>query len=130
MAAGRARRGGIALVVVLAVVAGLVVGGRALWNAARKATASNGCDYGSYNLTLSRAQNASTMVAVVIKRNLPERAAVLVLGAAMQESKLDNIPDGAGDRDSVGILQQRPSQGWGSAEQLANVAYATGKFLD
>ncbi|MCW2491164.1 MAG: hypothetical protein JWN47_528, partial [Frankiales bacterium] len=70
MAAGSARRGGIALVVVLAVVAGLVVGGRALWNAARNATAANGCDFGSTNLTLSRAQNASTMVAVVIKRNL------------------------------------------------------------
>ncbi|MGX7678213.1 hypothetical protein ACSMXN_04870 [Jatrophihabitans sp. DSM 45814] len=130
MAAGSARRGGIALVMVLAVVAALAVGGRALWNAAKGAVSSDGCDFGSYNLTLSRAQNASTMVSVVIKRELPERAAVLVLGAAMQESKLDNIPSGQGDRDSVGVLQQRPSQGWGTAEQLSDISYATGKFLD
>ena len=70
------------------------------------------------------------IVGVVLKRDLPERAAVLHLGAALQESKLRNIPAGQGDRDSVGILQQRPSQGWGTAEQIADVRYATGKFLD
>ena len=70
------------------------------------------------------------MVGVVLRRKLPERAAVLTLAAALQESKLRNIPSGQGDRDSVGILQQRPSQGWGTAAQISDVHYATGKFLD
>jgi hypothetical protein len=62
---------------------------------------------------------------------LPERAAVLVLAAALQESKLHNLPPGAGDRDSVGVLQQRPSQGWGhgSASALTDVGEATREFL-
>ncbi|CAN5380824.1 cobalt transporter [soil metagenome] len=130
MAASGARRGAVAILVVIAAVVALAVGGRQLWDKARTAIRSDGCDFGSYNLTLSRAQNASQMTSVVIKRALPERAAVLVLGAALQESKLDNIASGDGDRDSVGVLQQRPSQGWGSATNLANVSYATGKFLD
>ena len=70
------------------------------------------------------------MVSVVIRRGLPERAAVLIIAAGLQESKLRNIPAGQGDRDSVGVLQQRPSQGWGTAAQLADVQYATGRFLD
>jgi hypothetical protein len=125
-----ARRGGTALLVVLAAVVGVAIGGRALWRAAQTAVQVDGCDFGSYNVQLNRAQNAATMVSVVIKRELPERAAVLVLGAALQESKLDNIPSGQGDRDSVGVLQQRPSQGWGTAAQLSDVHYATSKFLD
>jgi hypothetical protein len=112
------------------VIAGLAIGGRALWRTARDAVRGNGCDFGSYRMSLSRSENAATMVSVVITRQLPERAAVLVLGAALQESKLDNLKDGQGDRDSVGVLQQRPSQGWGTAAQLSDVRYATGKFLD
>ena len=50
---------------------------------------------------------------------LPPRAGVLVLAAALQESKLTNIPPGEGDRDSVGVLQQRPSQGWGGGKDSA-----------
>ena len=49
---------------------------------------------------------------------------------AFRESKLSNLPAGSGDRDSVGVLQQRPSQGWGTEEQLNDVHYATGAFLD
>jgi hypothetical protein len=70
------------------------------------------------------------MVGVAVTRQLPVRAAVLVIAAGLQESKLRNVPAGQGDRDSVGVLQQRPSQGWGTAEQLADVAFAAGAFLD
>ena len=118
------------MLVVLLAVAGLAIGGRALWNAAQTAVQPDGCDFGSYQLDLDQAQVAATVVGVVLQRHLPERAAVLTLGAALQESKLRNLPPGAGDRDSVGILQQRPSQGWGTAEQISDVHYATGKFLD
>lgn len=126
----RAHRAGIALLVIALAVAGLAVGARALWHAAQSAVRADGCDFGAYNLDLDQARIAATVVGVVLRRKLPERAAVLTLGAALQESKLRNLPPGTGDRDSVGILQQRPSQGWGTAAQIANVQYATGKFLD
>lgn len=116
--------------VVVVVVVALAVGARTLWHAAQSVVRPPGCDFGSYSLGLDQAQVASVIVAVVLKRELPERAAVLTLGAALQESKLRNLPLGQGDRDSVGILQQRPSQGWGTAGQIADVHYATGKFLD
>ena len=128
--AGRAGRAGVALVVVVLAVAGLAVGGRVLWHSAQSAVRPDGCDFGSYHLDLDQAQVASTVVGVVLHRKLPERAAVLTLAAALQESKLRNLGPGEGDRDSVGILQQRPSQGWGTAAQIADVHYATGKFLD
>jgi hypothetical protein len=62
---------------------------------------------------------------------LPERAGVLVLAAALQESRLRNLAPGDGDRDSVGVLQQRPSQGWGggNAVKLTDVGEATREFL-
>lgn len=116
--------------VVVTAVGGLVIGGRALLHAAMSVAHPNGCDFGTYSLDLGQAQIASTVVGVVLQRKLPERAAVLTIGAALQESKLRNIPAGQGDRDSVGILQQRPSQGWGTAAEIADVQYATGKFLD
>ena len=62
---------------------------------------------------------------------LPERAAVLALMAGLQESKLRNLAPGEGDRDSVGVLQQRPSQGWGTSDaaRLTDVTEATREFL-
>lgn len=128
--AGRARRGGIALLVVMIVLGALAFGARTLWRAAQSVVRPDGCEVSSYFLELEQAQVASAIVGVVLKRELPARAAVLTIGAALQESKLRNIPAGQGDRDSVGILQQRPSQGWGTPEQIADVRYATGKFLD
>src|SRR5262249_37625942 len=55
----------------------------------------------------------------------------LALAAALQESKLRNLAPGAGDRDSVGVLQQRPSQGWGNGDvnNLQDVFKATTEFL-
>jgi hypothetical protein len=70
--------------------------------------------------------HAATIVAVGVQRQLPERAATIALATALQESKLRNL-DG-GDRDSLGLFQQRPSQGWGTPEQLQNPRYAAGEF--
>jgi hypothetical protein len=50
------------------------------------------------------------------------------LGTALQESKLENLP--GGDRDSVGLFQQRPSMGWGAAAQLQNPRYSAAKFYE
>ena len=57
----------------------------------------------------------------------PPRAWVIALATAMQESTLRNIP--YGDRDSEGLFQQRPSQGWGSRAQVTDPVYATTQFI-
>jgi hypothetical protein len=123
---------GTAAVVVIAFVGALVL--RAVWNTAKSELASDVCTVGTYELDPDQAAVASTMVGAVTKHagQLPERATVLVLAAGLQESKLRNLPPGAGDRDSVGVLQQRPSQGWGggSAARLTDVGEATKEFLD
>lgn len=122
-------RGLIALVVVAAVVAAAVVGVRAWWNSSANPIVA-GCTAGSWQIDTGQAAVASSLVAVVVTRQLPPRASTLLLAAALQESKLRNIPSGQGDRDSVGVLQQRPSQGWGTVAQLSDPSYAAGAFLD
>ena len=81
-----------------------------------------------WRLSPEQADNASTVTGVVVRRGLPAHAATVALATALQESKLRNIA--YGDRDSVGLFQQRPSQGWGSADQLQDPVYATNAFLD
>lgn len=54
-------------------------------------------------------------------------AAVIALATARQESGIRNLD--YGDRDSLGAFQQRPSQGWGTVEQIRNVSHATTTFL-
>lgn len=58
--------------------------------------------------------------------DLPPRAAIVALATAMQESQLKNI--NYGDRDSVGLFQQRPSQGWGTVAQIMDPTYSATKF--
>ncbi len=82
---------------------------------------------GEASLSLEQMANAATIVAVGIRRDVPERGQVVALAAALQESKLRNLD--FGDRDSVGLFQQRPSQGWGTAKQIADPRYAAGKFF-
>lgn len=79
-------------------------------------------------LSASQLQIAAAGVAVAKKRNLPAQASIDIIAAGMQESRLTNLP--GGDRDSVGWLQQRPSQGWGTVQQLMDPVYAAGRFLD
>jgi hypothetical protein len=75
-----------------------------------------------------QASNAAAITAIAIKRDLPPRAASIAIATAMQESKVRNIR--FGDRDSLGLFQQRPSQGWGTAEQILDPEYSTNKFYD
>jgi len=81
---------------------------------------------GTVRLNPSQTANAATIAAVGIRRELPERAVVVALATALQESKLENLT--AGDRDSIGLFQQRPSQGWGSPEEISDPRYAAGRF--
>ncbi|MFC9250096.1 C40 family peptidase [Amycolatopsis thailandensis] len=71
---------------------------------------------------------ARTIVTIVRQRGLPRRAAVLTISTGLVESKLANLT--YGDRDSLGVFQQRPSQGWGTPAQILNPVYATNAFLD
>ncbi|QKV92727.1 hypothetical protein HUT19_14000 [Streptomyces sp. NA02950] len=75
-----------------------------------------------------QAVNAATVEAVAAARGLPERAVTIALATAFQESGLRNLRHG--DRDSLGLFQQRPSQGWGTAAQIQDPVYAAGKFYD
>ena len=81
-----------------------------------------------YVIEPQQAANAATIEAVASARGLPERAVTIALATAMQESALRNID--YGDRDSVGLFQQRPSQGWGTPEQIMDPVYAAGKFYE
>ncbi|WP_328466433.1 hypothetical protein OHA21_46250 [Actinoplanes sp. NBC_00393] len=81
---------------------------------------------GEVTLDTVQMANAATIAAVGVRRGMPEQAVVIALATAFQESKLENLDDG--DRDSVGLFQQRPSQGWGTVEQIKDPRYAAGKF--
>ncbi|OEV04038.1 hypothetical protein AN219_37405 [Streptomyces nanshensis] len=70
--------------------------------------------------------HARTIVATGISLKVPERGQRIALATAMQESRLHNLP--SGDRDSLGLFQQRPSQGWGTPQQLRDPVYASTKF--
>uniref|UniRef100_UPI00374E1386 heavy metal transporter n=1 Tax=Streptomyces hazeniae TaxID=3075538 RepID=UPI00374E1386 len=92
-------------------------------------TAAGGSgDGATYRMHPEQAANAATIEAVASSRGLPERAVTIALATAMQESGLRNIDHG--DRDSVGLFQQRPSQGWGSVPQIMDPVYAAGKFYE
>ncbi|WP_225827261.1 heavy metal transporter [Streptomyces naphthomycinicus] len=83
-------------------------------------------DGASYEFTPEQAVNAATIAAVGTGRGMPERAVTIALATALQESGLRNIEHG--DRDSLGLFQQRPSQGWGTERQIMDPAYAAGIF--
>jgi cell wall-associated NlpC family hydrolase len=85
---------------------------------------------GSTIETLSDEQkrNAATIIAVGKEMGLPSRAWLVALATAMQESTLRNID--YGDRDSRGLFQQRPSQGWGSPAEVTDPQYSARKFYD
>ncbi len=79
-------------------------------------------------LTATQARNASLISAIAVHRGMPAHAATIALAAALQESKLYNLR--GGDRDSLGLFQQRPSQGWGTPAQILDPVHATNAFYD
>ncbi len=81
---------------------------------------------GQVTLDAVQMANAATISAIGVRRKMPERAVVVALATALQESKLENLDNG--DRDSVGLFQQRPSQGWGTPEEIQDPRYAARKF--
>ncbi|MFD8215879.1 heavy metal transporter [Streptomyces sp. NPDC059697] len=126
---GRLFRFGAAVVVMLALAGYLAVqyltGGT---GAPRCRVVSGKSDGASYEFTPEQAVNAATISAVGTTRGLPERAVAIALATALQESGLRNIQHG--DRDSLGLFQQRPSQGWGTTKQIMDPTYAAGMFYE
>jgi hypothetical protein len=111
----------------------LVAAGYLIYHSFRNVTSpppQPGCRAGTgtqaIDLDPEQAEVASTIAGVAARHRLPRQAVTVALAAALQESKLHNLD--YGDRDSVGIFQQRPSEGWGSATQLQDPVYATTKF--
>ncbi|MGW6985244.1 hypothetical protein ACWGE1_38275 [Streptomyces sp. NPDC054932] len=82
----------------------------------------------SYEMSPEQAANAATIAAVGVAKGLPDRAVTIALATAMQESALRNLDHG--DRDSLGLFQQRPSMGWGTPEQITDPVYSAGIFYD
>ena len=70
--------------------------------------------------------NAQVIYDVSVSMGLPQRAAVIAEATAMQESHLVNLPGGTSD--SLGLFQERPSQGWGTPAQIMQPAYAATQF--
>jgi murein DD-endopeptidase MepM/ murein hydrolase activator NlpD len=79
-------------------------------------------------LTDEQLGNGTTIVEVGVRMEIPPRAWVIAVATAMQESGLRNL--NYGDRDSLGLFQQRPSMGWGTPEQIMDPEYASTKFYE
>ncbi|MGV9790860.1 C40 family peptidase [Streptomyces sp. NPDC003435] len=80
------------------------------------------------DLPAEQIPNAQTIVATGLSLNVPEKGQIIALATAMQESRLRNL--GYGDRDSLGLFQQRPSQGWGTAQQIRDPVHASEQFYE
>jgi hypothetical protein len=125
----------VVLLVVLAVLGGIGAGAVYGWNLIRgHRTVADKCQVvgqttgAAYVMDPEQLSNASTIADVAMRHGLPQQAVIVALATVMQESKLLNLS--YGDRDSVGLFQQRPSQGWGPKDQLLDPIYASGKFFD
>jgi hypothetical protein len=83
---------------------------------------------GGYSITAPQAQNASIIAAVALRKGMPDHAVTVALAASLQETQLRNLP--YGDLDSLGLFQQRPSQGWGTPSQIMDPSYSASAFYD
>jgi hypothetical protein len=121
-------------VIVIAVLLG--VGGYVAYSAyerfVQQILTIPGCQAGTggnaIGLDFGQAADAATIAGVAERDGLPARALTIAYATAMQESKLENLT--YGDRDSVGVFQQRPSEGWGTTAELENPVYSAGAFFN
>ncbi|MFD3805755.1 hypothetical protein ACFWSF_08035 [Streptomyces sp. NPDC058611] len=125
----RPLRVAVGLLVLFAVIGYFAVQRNSNGGGAPYCTASAaGADPEQYELSPEQASNAATIAAVGISKGLPDRAVTIALATAMQESALRNLDHG--DRDSLGLFQQRPSMGWGTPEQITDPVYSAAIFYD
>lgn len=130
MAVRRARKAGVAAVVVIVIIVAFLAFFKSK-HLQFPGPRASGCVVHGHHfdvpLEASQARIAATIAGVAAHRGLPVRAITIAYAAALQESDLANL--GYGDRDSVGVFQQRPSQGWGTRRELLDPAYASAKFF-
>lgn len=125
---------GITIAVAVALVTAVAVVGVFAWRSGFNPLAQTDVctadlgDGAEVEIDIEQAENASLMAAIAHRRGLPARAVSIAIEAAFQESKLYNVDHG--DRDSLGLFQQRPSQGWGTPRQILTPTYAIGAFYD
>ncbi|MFB7527462.1 hypothetical protein ACFC0C_04290 [Streptomyces sp. NPDC056178] len=97
-------------------------------DARRAVRGAQRADEATVTLDISQAVNAATIAAAAHSSGLPERAVTIALATAIQESELRDID--YGERDSLGLFQQHPSQDWGTPAQVLDPVYASEKFYD
>jgi hypothetical protein len=126
---GRRRRRGLTVLVVAALFAS------AAWFAGRflyTSVVNPQCTISAAGMTETfdpeQTGNAALIAAISMKRHMAPRAATIALTTAYQESKIRNLR--YGDRDSLGLFQQRPSMGWGTEKQILDPVHATNAFYD
>jgi hypothetical protein len=83
-------------------------------------------DVSAFTLTPEQADSAATIAGVGTKLGMPDHAVTVAIATSLQETGLRNL--GHGDRDSLGLFQQRPSQGWGDTAQLTDPVFAATAF--
>ena len=127
------RRGTVVTVVTVALVGVLILGATLIAYVNHDTTSAGGppCQVvagaRTYALDREQAANATTITAAASTVGLPHHAVTIAVAAALQESRLHNLAHG--DRDSLGLFQQRPSQGWGSPDQILNPRFAAESFF-
>jgi hypothetical protein len=99
------------------------LGGISMFNTAQCVAVA---DKQSYTYDLEQAQNASTIAAVGVKLGVSTYGIEIAEATALQESKLRDLS--GGDRDSLGLFQQRPSEGWGTAAEIEDTTYSSTAF--
>ncbi|HEX6450310.1 MAG TPA: hypothetical protein VF060_12720 [Trebonia sp.] len=121
----------IVLTVIIVLLGAAAYGGYRVYKHFQMALIVPGCQAGSGNnavsLDFGQAADAATIADVAVYDHLPAQALTVAYATAIQESKLENLSYGTSD--SVGIFQQRPSQGWGSVQELENPVYASQAFF-
>jgi hypothetical protein len=124
------RKSRLTLVLLVAVVAlgtGVYVAVRHVPSLIGETGCTAGTGHGSVALDSQQAQIAATIAGVAHHRGMSAHALTVAYATAMQETHLHD-PD-YGDRDSVGVFQQRPSEGWGPASKLIDPVYASTRFF-
>lgn len=88
----------------------------------------DGCDPASDGSTIVHDGDvARTILEVGLAVGASERVLLAAFEAALVESNMRNLDHG--DRDSLGVFQQRPSAGWGSVGQITDPVYAARAFF-
>lgn len=131
MASSRSSRAGAgAVLVIVLVVAALAISTIKHLTPPAPPQGSGCLDHSrGYDVPLSTSQAgiAATIAGVARHRSMPVRAVTIAYATALQESDLEDLS--YGDRDSVGVFQQRPSQGWGTRQHLLDPVYASARFF-